>query len=248
MPSSTQATSSADDATPRFHQHCRVTKVCPNPLRVKCELPGRRSGGGVNPVESSWLRVLVPLASQSGFRCYHPPKKGDRGAVLCNQNGNKGIWLGGYYNDERPAPYDDLNIDGWKHDDGAESYYNAELHAFFETTPGRRVTHADISQKHTAGKTYEIQAEIVSLSTPQGASLTLMKGAVVLQNALGHKWLLGGYAGDELVGSCRFDMGGAEIEWDNVGGFKVNREDVTTVTHTHPTTGRANSPGSYVEF
>jgi phage baseplate assembly protein gpV len=246
MPTPTQAQSSCDDATPRFYQQARITQVDPQRMRVKCEIPGRRSGSSANPIESPWVRVFAPLNSQSGFRDYGNPQKDDRGLLILNQNGNKGVWIGGYYNEKRSAPYNNADLRGWKHDDGAESYYDAAAPKFFETTPGDRVTHADVNQSHTADKLYEIEAEVVQLRTKSGASLTLTKmGAIVFQNALGQRFVLGGDTGSSLLPEYTFGAGGASIQWEQVGSFTLNGQAVTTVTHTHPLTGEANTPGTY---
>jgi phage baseplate assembly protein gpV len=246
MPIATQMASKTDDATPRIYQQATITKLDAEKMWVRCSIPGRKNADTGNPIESPWVRVAVPLASQKGYRNYGLPQIGDAGVLILNQNSNKGIWVGGYYNDERPAPYSNPSLKGWKHDDGAEHYYDANAPRFFETTPGDRVTHANVNQTHTADLLYEIEAEVVQIRTKSGASLTLTKlGAIVFQNAIGQSFILGDDTGVELLKKYTFSAGDSWVHWDNVGKFTLNNQPVCTVTHLHPYTDQANTPGTY---
>lgn len=66
----------------------------------------------------------------------------------------------------------------------------------------------------------------ITFKTDSGASLTLAAtGSVMLADAFGHKWTLGGASGN----SWQWDLNGATVEILNAGGLTINGHQAATV-------------------
>lgn len=245
-------TQSTDDASPRFYQGAEIVQVNPERYQVKCRIPGAG-------IESPWLRLLYPSCSpELGY--FGMPYLGDKGLVVLNQEANKGVWLGATWNDARRSPYpEDPERWGWLHEDTSEDYYDApgklrfqksagdwktEVEQGYHRSAAETATETTGEATHDAGVAYRVTAPLIALSDTAGASITLSGGQVIISNAAGQQWIMGG-GGSNAVWSC--DAGGALIDWQNVGGFTLNGSQVTTMGHRHPhpegTTGTPLDPG-----
>jgi hypothetical protein len=193
-----------------------------DPLGMRRLKVATESAAGL--VSTDWL-LRLPIVPN-----YDPPLPAIGTSVICgfiDSDPHDGVWLGVTCNDTNPA------------DDTQENYVDdstIRIPGNNKETIGGSDTQTVDSDRTTTVKGLENRrtdqnltincGQTITLATDSGASLTLdTSGAVIIRDAFGHRWTLGGSGGSDWV----WDLNGATVQIINAGGVTIDGHQVAVV-------------------